>query len=82
MSEVGKNPNLHQLEPSRSVNVDGTLNLTRQAGLTGIKGFVFRSFITVNGEWTRLDNAITPFDAPLPMDAYTFSKSNAKRRFL
>ena len=58
----------------RAVNVDGTLNLARQAAAAGVKRFVFVSSVKVNGESTLLGRAFTEADAPNPQDAYGKSK--------
>lgn len=58
----------------RSVNVDGTLNLARQAADAGVKRFVFVSSIKVNGEAGRFTEA----DAPNPADPYGVSKLEAE----
>ena len=63
----------------RKVNVDGTLNLARQAAEAGVSRFVFISSIKVNGEQTRLDQPFTPEDAPAPEDAYSISKMEAEQ---
>jgi nucleoside-diphosphate-sugar epimerase len=42
------------LQEFRKVNVDGTVNLAKQAALAGVKRFVFISSIKVNGESTPL----------------------------
>ncbi|NVK30087.1 MAG: NAD-dependent epimerase/dehydratase family protein, partial [Gammaproteobacteria bacterium] len=43
----------------RRVNVDGTLNLARQAAAEGVKRFIFISSIKVNGEKTPLGKPFT-----------------------
>jgi nucleoside-diphosphate-sugar epimerase len=61
----------------RAVNVDGTLNLARQAAAAGVKRFIFISSIKVNGEGTTT----IPYrhsDKPAPEDAYGQSKSEAE----
>src|SRR5690625_5017575 len=58
----------------RRVNVEGTLNLARQAAAAGVKRFIFISSIKVNGEGTSLGKAYTPDDEPQPADAYGVSK--------
>lgn len=58
----------------REVNVDGTLNLARQAAAAGVKRFVFMSSIKVNGEQTSIGHPFTPNDAPDPSDPYGISK--------
>ena len=63
----------------RAVNVDGTLNLARQAADTGIKRFVFISSVKVNGESTQPGRAFTEADAPNPQDAYGLSKHEAEQ---
>lgn len=63
----------------RSVNVDGTLNLARQAAASGVKRFVFISSVKVNGESTSLGRAFTEAVAPNPQDAYGQSKDEAEQ---
>ncbi len=62
------------------VNVDGTLNLARQAAATGVKRFIFISSIKVNGEQTPLGQPFTPDDTPSPEDAYGISKWKAEQK--
>ena len=63
----------------RAVNVDGTLNLARQAAAAGVKRFVFISSVKVNGESTPPGQAFTEADAPKPQDAYGQSKHEAEQ---
>ena len=63
----------------RSVNVDGTLNLARQAAAAGVKRFVFISSVKVNGERTPSGRAFAEADAPNPQDAYGQSKHEAEQ---
>ncbi len=63
----------------RSVNVDGTLNLARQAVAEGVKRFVFISSVKVNGVSTHPGQALTEADAPNPQDAYGQSKQEAEQ---
>lgn len=63
----------------RAVNVDGTLNLARQAATAGVKRFVFISSVKVNGESTPPGQAFTEADAPNPQDAYGQSKHEAEQ---
>lgn len=62
----------------RRVNVDGTLNLARQAGAASVRRFVFISSIKVNGESTRLGQAFAADDVPDPQDSYSISKHEAE----
>lgn len=62
----------------RRVNVQGTLNLARQAAAAGVKRFIFISSIKVNGEQTAPGRPFTAFDAPAPRDAYGISKAEAE----
>ncbi len=62
----------------RKVNVDGTLNLARQAAQAGVQRFVFISSIKVNGESTLLGQPFHADDAPMPIDAYGISKREAE----
>ena len=63
----------------RRVNVDGTLNLARQAAAAGMRRFVFISSIKVNGEATDLDQPFTANDEPAPIDPYGISKMEAEQ---
>lgn len=62
----------------RKVNVEGTLNLARQAMAAGVKRFVFLSSIKVNGEATTPGKPYTADDVPNPTDAYGISKMEAE----
>jgi len=62
----------------RAVNVDGTLNLARQAAAAGVKRFVFVSSVKVNGETTLPEQAFTEADTTSPQDAYGVSKHEAE----
>ncbi len=61
----------------RRVNVEGTLNLARQAATAGVKRFVFISSIGVNG-----NISVRPFtagDVPHPVEPYAQSKWEAEQ---
>ena len=62
----------------RRVNVDGTLNLARQASEAGVRRFVFISSIKVNGECTDLGHPFTADQIPVPGDPYGVSKYEAE----
>jgi nucleoside-diphosphate-sugar epimerase len=62
----------------RKVNVDGTLNLAKQALQAGVKRFIFISTIKVNGEQTPLGRPFRAEDQPSPADAYAISKREAE----
>ena len=63
----------------RRVNVDGTLNLARQAIEAGVKRFIFISSIKVNGEETRPGSPYFADDEPAPQDPYGISKLEAEQ---
>jgi nucleoside-diphosphate-sugar epimerase len=63
----------------RAVNVEGTLNLARQAAVAGVKRFVFISSVKVNGERTTSGKAFAEADTPNPQDAYGLSKHEAEQ---
>lgn len=67
-----------QLSEYRRVNVEGTLNLARQAADAGVQRFVFMSSIKVNGEETQRGKPFRAEDAPAPEDAYGISKREAE----
>lgn len=62
----------------RRVNVEGTINLARQASTAGVRRFVFISSVKVNGEGTALDRPYTEDDIPAPVDPYGISKHEAE----
>jgi len=66
----------------RRVNVEGTLNLARQAAKAGVKRFVFISSIKVNGEVTSNHTPFTPDDSHIPTDPYGVSKYEAEQGLL
>lgn len=63
----------------RRVNVDGTLNLARQAAAAGVRRFIFISSIKVNGEASRPGVPLRADDVPAPKDAYGLSKYEAEQ---
>lgn len=67
------------LSEYRKINVEGTLNLARQAAAMGVKRFIFISSIKVNGEKTSVGQAFTAEDVPAPEDAYGISKWEAEQ---
>lgn len=60
------------------INVDGTLNLARQAAVNDVKRFIYISSIKVNGESTRVNSPFTEKNIPAPEDAYGISKLAAE----
>ncbi|WP_137821640.1 SDR family oxidoreductase [Pseudomonas sp. D(2018)] len=63
----------------RKVNVDGTLNLARQAAAAGVRRFIFISSIKVNGEGTPVGTPYTADAQPAPADPYGISKMEAEQ---
>ena len=63
----------------RKVNVEGTLNLARQAVEAGVKRFIFISSIKVNGEGTKRGKPYTADSTPNPVDPYGISKYEAEQ---
>lgn len=62
----------------RSVNVDGTLNLARQAAEAGVRRFIYLSSVKVNGESTPAGKPFRADDVAAPEDAYGQSKHEAE----
>lgn len=69
---------VNPLEEYRKVNVEGTLNLAKQAAAAGVKRFVYISSIKVNGESTTGLSASTEVDSTRPEDPYGVSKYEAE----
>nr|WP_321391908.1 NAD-dependent epimerase/dehydratase family protein [uncultured Desulfuromusa sp.] len=63
----------------RRINVEGTLNLARQAASAGVKRFIFLSSVKVNGELTQAGSPFLESDSCEPQDAYGLSKFEAER---
>ncbi|WP_339729001.1 SDR family oxidoreductase [uncultured Pseudomonas sp.] len=63
----------------RQVNVDGTLNLARQAAAAGVRRFIFISSIKVNGEGTTVGAPYHADAQPAPVDLYGISKMEAEQ---
>lgn len=76
---VTVNELLDPLGEYRRVNVQGTLNLARQAAQSGVRRFVFMSSIKVNGERSSSDRPLRDDDVPAPEDAYGKSKLEAEQ---
>lgn len=70
------------LSEFRKVNVEGTLNLAREAVKAGVKRFVFISSIKVNGESTEPGKPYTAESRPSPVDPYGISKYEAEQALL
>lgn len=62
----------------RKVNVEGTLNLAKQAAAAGVKRFVYISSIKVNGESTTGLTAFVEANTAIPEDPYGVSKYEAE----
>jgi len=62
------------------VNVEGTLNLARQAAEKGVKRFVFVSSIGVNGNGN--DRSFVETDPPNPKEPYAISKYEAEQQLI
>lgn len=75
MNDVESDP----LAAFRKINVEGTLNLARQAASSGVRRFIFVSSIKVNGEGTQPGEAYTADDVPAPADPYGISKMEAEQ---
>lgn len=67
------------IDEYRKTNVEGTLNLARQAGATGVRRFVFISSIKVNGEGTKTGDSFSADNSPAPLDPYGVSKMEAEQ---
>ena len=74
MKDLAKDP----LAEFRAVNVEGTLNLAKQAAAAGVKRFIFLSSIKVLGEDTVLGKPFTNDDNLDPQDPYSVSKAEAE----
>lgn len=69
----------NHLSDYRLVNVQGTLNLAKQAAAKGVRRFIFLSSIKVNGDFTGYGKKFKADDSPAPVDAYGISKMEAEQ---
>lgn len=76
-AHVIKNEISNSLAEYRRVNVEGTLNLARQAAKAGVKRFIFISSIGVNGNTNA--NPFTESDQANPAEPYAQSKWEAEQ---
>ena len=77
-AHIMKDEAVDPLVEYRRVNVDGTVNLARQAAAAGVNRFIYISSIKVNGEQTKFAKPFTTDDAPAPEDYYGISKAEAE----
>ncbi|WP_313089525.1 SDR family oxidoreductase [Pseudomonas sp.] len=75
MNDTSSDP----LTEFRKVNVEGTLNLARQAAAAGVRRFIFISSIKVNGEGTPVGAPYLADAQPAPADPYGISKMEAEQ---
>ena len=73
MHETATDP----LATFRQVNVEGSLQLARQAQASGVRRFIFISSVGVNGAETSV-RAFTANDVPAPRSPYARSKCEAE----
>jgi len=78
MNEVALDP----IDIYRKTNVEGTLNLAKQASKIGVKRFIYLSSIKVNGEITLPGIPFTENDKHIPIDPYALSKYESERNLL
>lgn len=78
MSETASDP----LVEFRKANVQGTLDLAREAVSRGVRRFIFISSIKVNGEGTEPGRPYTADSPPNPVDPYGVSKREAEQALL
>lgn len=78
MQDSSTNP----LAEFRKTNVDGTLNLARQAEKSGVSRFIFISSIKANGQSSFSHSVLKPDDTTAPTDPYGLSKYEAEQGLL
>jgi len=78
LNDKTKNP----LAEYRRVNLEGSLQLARQAAAASVKRFIFISSIKVNGESTKINYPFKADDVPAPIDPYGISKYETETAML
>ncbi|WP_237708640.1 NAD-dependent epimerase/dehydratase family protein [Marinobacterium stanieri] len=79
-AHIPQDNSTNHLADFRTVNVDGTLNLARQAAEAGVKRFIFLSSIGVNGVSNQAPFTVN--DSPNPSEPYAYSKWEAEQGLL
>lgn len=74
-----KDGSIDPVQAYRKINVEGSLNLARQAAESGVKRFIFISTIHVNGNNTSNNQAFSAEDNPNPRTPYALSKFEAEQ---
>ena len=69
-------------ENYRRINVEGTLNLAKQAAKLGVKRLIYISSIGVNGVNTASGKSFCELDEPHPNNQYSHSKLQAEQGLL
>ena len=77
-AHVVKDTHPNTLSAYRKVNTHATLNLAKQAALSGVRRFVFISSIKVNGDMTMLGSSFDEGECVPPNDPYGLSKYEAE----
>lgn len=75
---IMKDDSLNPLAEYRQVNVEGSINIAKQAIQHGVKRFIYLSSIKVNGDKTSNNKSFTAEDSPNPLDPYALSKHEAE----
>jgi len=78
MDDQSANP----LTEFRRINVEGSLNLARQAASAGVKRLIYLSSVKVNGGLTVPGQPFKESDMANPQDAYGLSKYEAEQGLL
>lgn len=81
-AHIMKDESTDPLVEYRKVNLEGTLNLAKQAIRAGVKRFVFISSIKVNGERSSIGKPFKHGDICNPLDDYGVSKSEAELQLI
>lgn len=77
-----KTDDINSLNTYQNVNVEGTINLAKQAVFLGLKRFIFLSSVKVNGEKTIGSSSFKNNDILKPESAYGISKWEAEQALL
>ena len=79
---VMREASVDALSAYRQANVEGALQVARNAATAGVRRFVYLSSIKVNGECTKPNQPFTADDVPAPEDPYGVSKMEAESALL
>lgn len=77
-AHLSKDVNFEEISLINEANIDGVVNLAKQALKNGVSRFIFLSSVGVLGDYASIDNPMTEKSAYSPCNPYSHSKMMAE----